>query len=148
MVKTVSWFSWIISPSYIHLNGFQKWSLNYENINSIVVLTGKSAMGPVDKNFCHATTFSVIWKLMSYNNEGGLEKTSGVMGGSHPDPEIRGGGGCLKNNFVSAQRASVWSKNGGGLPWIRHCTLYRETEPTGHWLCLLNDGFYTTHTIL
>ena len=51
---------------------------------------------------------------MSYNNEGGLEKTSGVMGGSHPDPEIRGGGGCLKNNFVSAQRASVWSKNGGG----------------------------------
>ena len=32
----------------------------------------------------------------------------GRGGGSHPDPEIRGG---PKNNFVSAQRASVWSKN-------------------------------------
>ena len=52
---------------------------------------------------------------------GGLEKTSGDFSGrsrplgkgrgggvgSHPDPEIRGG---PKNNFVSAQRASVWSK--------------------------------------
>ena len=55
---------------------------------------------------------------MSYNNEGGLEKTSGDFsggfrplgkggGGSHPDPEIRWG--CPKNNFVSARRASVCS---------------------------------------
>ena len=62
---------------------------------------------------------------MSYNNEGGLEKTSGDFssgfrplgkgaGGSHPDPEIRG---RPKNNFVSAQRASVWSKySGEALP--------------------------------
>ena len=60
---------------------------------------------------------------MSYNNEGGLEKTSGDFsggsrplgkgggggegGGSQPDPEIRWG--CPKNNFVSARRASVCS---------------------------------------
>ena len=53
---------------------------------------------------------------MSYNNEGDLEKTLRVgKGGSHPDLEIRGGG-CHKNNFVSAQEASVWSKNRGGGP--------------------------------
>ena len=33
-------------------------------------------------------------------------------GGSHPDPEIRGGSG-LEKKFFSALRASVWSKTNG-----------------------------------
>ena len=33
-------------------------------------------------------------------------------GGSHPDPEFRGGPGLKE--FFSALRASVWSKNKGG----------------------------------
>ena len=37
-------------------------------------------------------------------------------GGGHPDPEIREGGG-QSQNFFSAFRVSVWSKNRGrGLP--------------------------------
>ena len=38
-----------------------------------------------------------------------IKGTEGVGGGSHPDPEIRGGGGL--KIFFSALRASVWSKN-------------------------------------
>ena len=38
----------------------------------------------------------------------------------HPGPEIRGGG--FSKNFFSAVRVSVWSKNKGALPWIRHCS--------------------------
>ena len=38
----------------------------------------------------------------------------------HPDPEIRGG--RSQKNVFSAVRASVWSKNKGALPWIRHCS--------------------------
>ena len=43
-------------------------------------------------------------------------------GGSHPDPEIRGGqssrpgdkgGGLVSKNFLSVLQASVWSKNKG-----------------------------------
>ena len=34
-------------------------------------------------------------------------------GGSHPDPEIRGGGSGLKKKIFSALRASVWSKTNG-----------------------------------
>ena len=53
-------------------------------------------MGPVGKNFCHATTFSVIWKLMSYNNEGHLEETSGDFnGGFRPLGKGGGGGGAV-----------------------------------------------------
>ena len=37
-----------------------------------------------------------------------IKGREGVAGGSHPDPEIRGGG--LKF-FFAALRASVWSKN-------------------------------------
>ena len=33
------------------------------------------------------------------------------------DLKIRGGGGCLKD-FFSALRASVWSKNKGGGPFL------------------------------
>lgn len=62
-------------------------------------------MGPVGKNFCHATTFSVIWKLMSYNNEGGLEKTSGDSGGSRT---LGYGGG----ERVGAQSSWPWDKVG------------------------------------
>ena len=42
----------------------------------------------------------------------------GRGGGSHPDPEIRGGGSGLKKKFFSALRASVWSKTKGeaGVP--------------------------------
>ena len=45
-------------------------------------------------------------------------------GGSHPDPEIRGGGGAFSKKNFSTLPASFWSKNKGGpglpgpLPWI------------------------------
>lgn len=47
-----------------------------------------------------------LWRLQWWLQTFRLGQGGG--GGSHPDPEIRGG---PKNNFVSAQRASVWSKN-------------------------------------
>ena len=38
----------------------------------------------------------------------------GEVQGGHSDPEKRGG--SVTKNFFSALRASVWSKNKGGLP--------------------------------
>ena len=58
----------------------------------------------------------------------------GGGGGGHPDPEISGGRRRGRSeNFFSALRTSVWSKNmgGGGCPGpftrIRHCI--RPTSP-------------------
>ena len=45
----------------------------------------------------------------------------GMRGGGAVIQTLGKKGGGLQNNFFWALRASVWSKNGGGLPWIRHC---------------------------
>ena len=45
----------------------------------------------------------------------GRSKPSDKQGGGLLDPEIRGGGGGVLKKIVSSLRASVWSKNKGGL---------------------------------
>ena len=56
------------------------------------------------------------WRIHTFSWRGG---------GSHPDPETRGGG-CAPKQFCLAPWSSVWSKNKKGgrplehLPWIRH----------------------------
>ena len=59
-------------------------------------------------------------------------------GDSHPDPEIRGGGGpSLKKKFLSVLHASVWSKNKGGpgqaLPLDPPLTWCHTSPPYGLW---------------
>ena len=48
-----------------------------------------------------------------------LEIRGGGRGGGHPDPDVRG----VSKELFSALRASVYSKNKGGPPWIYHCHL-------------------------
>ena len=50
----------------------------------------------------------------------------GRGGGSHPDPEIKGGGGLKKNFFRPFGPQFGLKLRGrpgipGSLPWIRHC---------------------------
>ena len=53
-----------------------------------------------------------MYKLYRPSDKGG------GGGGVHPNPEIRGG--AVSKKVFSALQASVWSKNKGALPWIRH----------------------------
>ena len=54
-----------------------------------------------------------------------LQIRGGGGGGSHPDPEIRGGPGLPENVFwpfgphFGKKMGGEWG--GGSLPWIRHC---------------------------
>ena len=51
-----------------------------------------------------------------------LQIRGGGEGGGPPDPEISGGGRGRSQDFFSALRTSVWSKNmgGGGVPRALH----------------------------
>ena len=70
--------------------------------------------------------YGIAFKL--FFNSGGSRPSDNEGGGSHLDPEIRGGLVSQKN-FL-ALRASFWSENKEGhgppepLPWIRHCTMF------------------------
>lgn len=66
----------------------------------------------------------------------------GVNGKGHPDPKIRLGRLGLKNNFFRPSVLSlvrsrllllVWSKNKGGLPWIRQCRSPSPSPLMGSW---------------
>ena len=61
----------------------------------------------------------------------------GGGGGSHPDPEIRGGPGL--NKCFSALRALVWSKNegGGAGPSLRSATGHLPCFPAFPYLPIL-----------
>ena len=66
-----------------------------------------------------------LTSIINKNSAESRPSDKGVLGGGHPDPEIRGKG------VVSKFFASVWSKNkwwggGGGMnpqgpPWVRYC---------------------------
>ena len=65
----------------------------------------------------HVSFCSSVELLIRILFSGRSRPSDKVVGGGHPDPEIRGGGRSPKN-FFSALRASFWSKNkrgaGGG----------------------------------
>ena len=54
-----------------------------------------------------------LTRLMYSGGSRPSDRGEGV-GGGHPDPEIRGGGGAVSKNVFSALRVSVRSTNKGG----------------------------------
>ena len=91
-------------------------------------------------------TCASLWKILAAELGRVLFLAEWRRGPSHPDPEIRWGGGGPKK-FFSALWASTWAKNKGEgprpLPWIYHWIQWLLLGG-GHLVWLNHRGFCRT----